>query len=93
MPVVFSVARVLLAVFLSFVFTSYEVRRLVGGSAELKGAALTLTASRKEIAAAAVNFWRAPGLTQKREPARQQKRKMTRGAGQASGGSHRKCSD
>jgi hypothetical protein len=47
-PVVFSVAPVLLAVFLSFIFTSYEVRRLVGGSAELKGAALTLTVSHQK---------------------------------------------
>jgi hypothetical protein len=44
----FSVAPVLLAVFLSFIFTSYEVRRLVGGSAELKGAALTLTVSHQK---------------------------------------------
>jgi hypothetical protein len=47
-PVVFSVVRVLLAVCLSFIFTSYDVRRLVGGSAELKGAALTLTTNRKK---------------------------------------------
>jgi hypothetical protein len=49
--VVFSVARVQLVVFLPSIFTSYEVRRLEGGSAELKGAALTLIANRKEIAA------------------------------------------
>jgi hypothetical protein len=47
-PVVFSVARVLLAVFLSFIFTSHEVRRLVGGSAKLKGAALTMTVNRQK---------------------------------------------
>jgi hypothetical protein len=47
-PVVFSVAPVLLAVFLSFIITSYEVRRVVGCSVELKGAALTLTVSHQK---------------------------------------------